>query len=225
MNEVLTINNISKTYKKKSEILPILKDASFTLMRGEMVALVGPSGSGKSTFLQIAGLLDSLDSGTIEISGVDQTNINERQKTRFRNQNIGFVYQFHHLLAEFTALENVMIPQFPLGISKPVAIARALSLLQSVGLENRINHKPSELSGGEQQRVAICRALANRPMLLLADEPTGNLDPKTSSAIFELLYNIVKNENLSTIIATHNLDLAQKMDRVITLNDGRIYEL
>ena len=225
MNNILTLDNISKHYKKKSEDLLILENANFSLNRGEMVALVGPSGSGKSTFLHIAGLLDSFDSGNIVISEIQQTHLSERARTKFRNENIGFVYQFHHLLPEFSALENVIIPQLPLGRKWKEAENRAKILLDRVNLKTRMNHKPSEMSGGEQQRVAICRALANNPTVLLADEPTGNLDPKTSEIVFDLLSGLVKEEGLSTIIATHNLELARKMSRIITISEGKIKDL
>ena len=222
MNKILKLSHVSKTYKKRNESLSILQNSSFEMEKGEMVALIGPSGSGKSTLLQIAGLLDSLDEGDIIIDGINQTDLSERSRTKFRNQNMGFVYQFHHLLPEFTALENVIIPQLPLGVSRYKSKNRAIELLDSVGLGHRIHHKPSEMSGGEQQRVAICRALANNPIMLLADEPTGNLDPKTSHVIFDLLCSLVKTTKLSTIIATHNMDLAKKMDRIITIEDGKI---
>ncbi|MCL4137215.1 UNVERIFIED_CONTAM: hypothetical protein GTU68_000337 [Idotea baltica] len=189
---------------------------------GEVVGLVAPSGAGKSTLLHIAGLLDTADAGHISISGVDQSGLNERKRTRTRRQDVGFIYQFHHLLPEFSALENIILPQMANGVSKVAATDRARDLLNRVGLEPRGTHRPAELSGGEQQRVAFCRALANAPKLLLADEPTGNLDPETSDTVFAALLDLVKETGLSALIATHNIELAGRMDRMVRLERGQL---
>jgi lipoprotein-releasing system ATP-binding protein len=192
------------------------------VQRGEMVALVAPSGAGKSTLLHIAGMLDSADSGTVEIGGKDVTALGERRRTAVRRREVGFVYQFHHLLPEFTALENIVLPQLADGVARAEAEARAEALLAEVGVAARAGHRPAAMSGGEQQRVAFCRALANRPGLLLADEPTGNLDPGTADQVFGALERLVRGAGLAALIATHNLELAARMDRVVRLDQGRV---
>ncbi len=226
MSEILRLTGLSKTYKKgqPGEVV-VLSDASFSLNKGEVVGLVAPSGAGKSTLLHIAGLLDTPDSGTVTIDGQDLSGKSDRIRTRTRRQDVGFVYQFHHLLAEFSALENITLPQFANGIPNNEATSRAEDLLASVGLTNRADHRPSELSGGEQQRVAFCRALANSPRILLADEPTGNLDPATSDTVFAALMALVRGTGMSALIATHNMELAKRMDRVVRLQDGQLLEV
>jgi lipoprotein-releasing system ATP-binding protein len=222
----LALTGISKSYNpgQPGEVA-VLRGVDLTVARGEVVALVAPSGAGKSTLLHIAGLLDTPDSGRVLIGGNDMTGLGDRKRTAVRRQDVGFVYQFHHLLPEFTATENIVLPQLANGTSKPEAEAHALEVLDSVGLSNRASHRPAELSGGEQQRVAFCRALANRPKILLADEPTGNLDPGTSDQVFEALMALVRGRGLSALIATHNLELAARMDRRIRLAAGHIETL
>ncbi len=219
----LELINIHRSFKKgrTNEVL-VLDGISLTVQPGEVVALVAPSGAGKSTLLHIAGLLDKVDSGQVNIDGEVATDLSDRARTQLRRDNIGFVYQFHHLLPEFSALENVALPQFAAGVTKAKAVEHARDLLTKVGLSERLTHRPGELSGGEQQRVAFCRALANAPRLLLADEPTGNLDPETSDNVFDILLELVRETGLSALIATHNLDLAKRMDRVLTLSQGRL---
>lgn len=218
MSDVLVLDRVGKTYGKGGPApVEVLRDLSLTVGRGEVVALVAPSGAGKSTLLHIAGLLDSPDSGQVLLSGRDMTGQGDRIRTEARRQQLGFVYQFHHLLPEFSAAENIVLPQLANGTSGAAARARAADLLDRVGLAHRADHRPAQLSGGEQQRVAFCRALANGPALLLADEPTGNLDPATSDRVFEVLMTLVRDTGLSALIATHNLDLAGRMDRVIRL--------
>ena len=220
---MLRLNGISKTYNAgKSNAVEVLSDASVEVAQGEMVALVAPSGAGKSTLLHIAGLLDTPDTGGVEIAGVAMTGLSDRRRTEARRQDVGFVYQFHHLLPEFTALENIVLPQLANGIAQSDAEVRARDLLERVGVGDRASHRPSALSGGEQQRVAFCRALANTPRLLLADEPTGNLDPGTSDQVFAALMELVRGTGLAALIATHNLELAARMDRVIQLEHGTI---
>jgi lipoprotein-releasing system ATP-binding protein len=220
---VLVLEAIAKTYHGGAGgPVEVLRGASLTLARGEVVALVAPSGAGKSTLLHIAGLLDTADAGQVLINGVDMTDLGDRARTAVRRAQVGFVYQFHHLLPEFTALENVTLPQLANGVSRKAARVRAEDLLARVGLSPRGGHRPAELSGGEQQRVAFCRAMANAPRLLLADEPTGNLDPSTSDQVFGVLMDLVRETGLSALIATHNLDLASRMDRVLRLDAGRI---
>jgi len=220
---VLNLTSISKTYNEGlAGEIRVLRDLNLTVGRGEIVGLVAPSGSGKSTLLHIAGLLDSTDSGQVTIEGQDATRLNDRARTRLRRSTIGFVYQFHHLLPEFTASENIELPQRAAGVSTSDARARAEELLTSVGLADRMTHRPSEMSGGEQQRVAFCRALANKPSLLLADEPTGNLDPETSEQVFAVLMGLVRDTGLSAVIATHNLELAGRMDRTLLLKSGMV---
>jgi len=218
---VLKLTGIRKAYNagKPSEV-NVLRGIDLTVAPGEIVALVAPSGAGKSTLLHIAGLLDTPDTGTVEIAGVDMTGENDRKRTGVRRRDVGFIYQFHHLLPEFSALENIVLPQLANGVSKAEAEARAMSLLEEVGIAPRAAHRPAALSGGEQQRVAFCRALANAPKLLLADEPTGNLDPTTSDQVFAALMSLVRGTGLSAVIATHNLELAGRMDRQIRLDAG-----
>ena len=221
----LSLKNIEKFYLEADrERLQILKGVSLTLKTGEIVALLGPSGSGKSTLLHIAGLLDQANAGSIEIAGQVCTSLNDRERTFIRREKIGFVYQFHHLLPEFTALENVLMPKLIMRDSLKESLAQATELLSALGLSKRLTHKPSQLSGGEQQRVAIARALIHNPSLLLADEPTGNLDPKTSDIVFDALFKFAKASNLTALIATHNLDLARRMDRIVRLEQGKLIE-
>ncbi len=224
MNDaVLILEGITKTYKKgQGGEINVLRGADLSLKSGEIVALVAPSGAGKSTLLHMAGLLDTPDAGHVVLAGQNMHKKADRHRTTARRQQIGFVYQFHHLLPEFTALENVVLPQLADG--KPRARARscALDLLDQVGLKDRASHRPAELSGGEQQRVAFCRALANSPRILLADEPTGNLDPETSAQVFQMLTDLVRKTGLTALIATHNRALAEQMDRVVYLVNGRL---
>ena len=215
---ILELKNLQRSYTD----LPVLNGVNLQLNAGELVALVGRSGAGKSTLLQIAGLLDAPTSGQVLLQGQDITTLTEAQRTTMRGTTIGFVYQFHHLLPEFTALENVMLPQLAIDVPKAQALARAQELLTKVGLKDRVQHLPGELSGGEQQRVAIARALANRPKLILADEPTGNLDYHTTDAVFELLLQVVRQEGAAALIATHNPELAKQMDRQLILDKGLI---
>ncbi|MES2984787.1 MAG: ABC transporter ATP-binding protein [Pseudomonadota bacterium] len=223
MNSVLSLQQVTRQYQSSAGPLDVLKDVNLELKAGELVALIGPSGSGKSTLLHIAGLLDTPQSGAIFISGVDASHANDRARTRLRNQHIGFIYQFHNLLPELSALENVAIPQAIAGVKSAAATARARELLVRLGLEHRLDHLPSQLSGGEQQRVAIARALANKPALILADEPTGNLDPTTSESVTALLLEIAREEQVAALIATHNMTLAKRLTRAVTLRDGKIH--
>jgi lipoprotein-releasing system ATP-binding protein len=222
MNDAsLRLNGLTKTYLQGTPgEVQVLRGIDLELQPGEAVALVAPSGAGKSTLLHIAGLLDTPDSGNVEIAGQDLAGKGDRTRTAVRRQDVGFVYQFHHLLPEFTALENITLPQLANGVSERDAKDRAKSLLDRVGVAQRADHRPAALSGGEQQRVAFCRALANAPRVLLADEPTGNLDPDTSDQVFEALMTLVCDQGLSALIATHNLDLAARMDRVVRLEGG-----
>ena len=220
MSDVLVLDGISKTYGKGGPApVPVLHDLSLTVGRGEVVALVAPSGAGKSTLLHIAGLLDTADSGRVLLDGRDMSGQGDRARTEARREKLGFVYQFHHLLPEFTAAENIILPQLANRVPDAAAKARATELLGRVGLSHRADHRPGQLSGGEQQRVAFCRALANQPALLLADEPTGNLDPATSDKVFDVLMALVRDTGLSALIATHNMELAGRMDRVIRLGE------
>lgn len=221
MSKALELNDIEKIYKRgEPGEVAVLRGAELTLEAGEVVALVAPSGAGKSTLLHIAGLLDTPDAGQVVVGGQDVTGASDRQRTRVRRGDLGFVYQFHHLLPEFTAIENVVLPQLANGVSARDAKARAEKLLDHMGLSGRMTHRPAALSGGEQQRVAIARALANGPKVLLADEPTGNLDPGTSERVFNALMDLVRETGLAALIATHNPELAGKMDRAVTLSDG-----
>lgn len=220
---VLRLTGIAKTYNRgKVNEVGVLADAALSLSAGEMVALMAPSGAGKSTLLHIAGLLDTADAGTVEIAGTDMTGLSDRRRTVARRREVGFVYQFHHLLPEFSACENVMLPQLANGVPKGEATMRACDLLGRVGVGARADHRPSAMSGGEQQRVAFCRALANEPRVLLADEPTGNLDPSTSDKVFDTLVDLVRGTGLAALVATHNQDLAGRMDRVVRLDQGRV---
>lgn len=219
MNDILRLEGVGKTYGKDGPApVPVLRGLDLTVARGEVVALVAPSGAGKSTLLHIAGLLDTPDTGRVILQGRDMTGLPDRARTEARRADLGFVYQFHHLLPEFSAAENIVLPQLANGVPQRDANARAADLLARVGLSARADHRPAALSGGEQQRVAFCRALANQPALLLADEPTGNLDPETSDRVFDMLMGLVRDTGLSALIATHNHDLARRMDRVISLN-------
>lgn len=222
-NRALELSAIDKGYNrgKPSEVI-VLRGATVQVAAGEVVALVAPSGAGKSTLLHIAGLLDTADAGQVRLAGRDMTGLSDRERTAARRGQIGFIYQFHHLLPEFSALENIVLPQLANGVSAGAAHARAMDLLTRTGIAARADHRPAALSGGEQQRVAFCRALANAPRLLLADEPTGNLDPATSDQVFATLMQVVRETGLSALIATHNLDLAARMDRIVRLKDGRV---
>ena len=221
---VLSIRGLRRTYKSGDKTLTVLNGADLDVRPGEIVGLIGPSGSGKSSLLHAAGLLEHPDEGRIVIEGRDCSDLSDRQRTRVRLATIGFVYQAHHLLAEFTALDNVALPQMIAGRSRKAARDRARSLLSNLGLAERVDHQPAQMSGGEQQRVAIARALANSPRLLLADEPTGNLDPHTSAAVFDSLYALARQEGVAALVATHNLELAKHMDRVLALKDGHLEE-
>ena len=223
LDQALVLQGICKTYNAgRPNEVRVLRDVSVTLDWGEMVALVAPSGAGKSTLLHIAGLLDTPDTGDVLVNGTNMTRLGDDARTAARRASIGFIYQFHHLLPEFTALENIVLPQLANGVPRGQANARAAKLLDRVGVGARADHRPAALSGGEQQRVAFCRALANAPGLLLADEPTGNLDPTTSDQVFGALVDLVRETGLSALIATHNMDLARRMDRVLRLEDGRV---
>ncbi|MFC7705324.1 ABC transporter ATP-binding protein [Plastorhodobacter daqingensis] len=223
---VLDLQGIEKTYNRgRAGEVQVLRGIDLTIARGEVVALVAPSGAGKSTLLHIAGLLDTADSGRVAIGGVETGTLSDARRTELRRREVGFIYQFHHLLPEFTALENIVLPQLANGIRRKAAEARARDLLSRVGVAHRADHRPAALSGGEQQRVAFCRALANAPKLLLADEPTGNLDPETSDQVFAALMELVRDTGLSALIATHNLALAARMDRTVRLDAGRVAPL
>lgn len=226
MNKIcMELKNIRRTYGKKETQIDVLKNVNLALHAGEIVALVGPSGSGKSTLLHIAGLLDTPTAGDITVNGQNVSTASDKQRTLMRRSAIGFVYQSHLLLPDFNALENVMLPQLIAGVSRKQAQARAEELLAQVGLSDRLTHRSGQLSGGEQQRVAIARALANRPTVLLADEPTGNLDPKTADSVFETLLTLVRQTGLCALIATHNPELAAQMDRQVTVADGVLKEV
>jgi lipoprotein-releasing system ATP-binding protein len=217
----LRLSGVKKTYNRGTAgAIEVLRGVDLVLERGEMVALVAPSGAGKSTLLHMAGLLDTPDAGSVEIAGQPMQGLSDRRRTLVRREDVGFVYQFHHLLPEFSALENIMLPQLAAGVGQRAAQARAMALMAQVGVQGRAAHRPAALSGGEQQRVAFCRALANAPQVLLADEPTGNLDPATSDTVFETLIALVRDTGLSALVATHNMDLAARMDRVVRLEAG-----
>jgi len=222
MNDLmLELNGIVKSYNRgRPGQVDVLRGADLHLQSGEVVALVAPSGAGKSTLLHIAGLLDTPDEGRVQVGGVDLTGKGDHRRTTTRRQDVGFIYQFHHLLPEFTALENIALPQLANGVPQPAATTQAQKLLTRVGLSDRSNHRPAALSGGEQQRVAFCRALANQPRILLADEPTGNLDPGTSDQVFGTLMELVRSTGMSALIATHNMELAARMDRIVRLENG-----
>jgi lipoprotein-releasing system ATP-binding protein len=216
----LHLQDLRRAYAQGSRVIEVLTGATASLYPGEAVALLGPSGAGKSTLLHIAGLLERPDAGAVVIDGVDCVKLGDSERTRMRRAEIGFIYQFHHLLPEFSALENIVLPQLILGLSRREAEDRAKQLLHSLGLDERGDHRPAQLSGGEQQRVAIARAVANGPRLLLADEPTGNLDPHTAERVFEQLLSLVRQSGVAALIATHNLELAARMDRTLLLMDG-----
>ena len=219
---ILSVRGLERTYVTGDRRLTVLQGVDIDVSPGEIVGLIGPSGSGKSSLLHAAGLLERPNAGSILIDGRDCSVLNERARTRVRLASIGFVYQFHHLLAEFSALDNVALPLMIAGESHEASRARAGVLLSQLGLGERVDHQPAQMSGGEQQRVAIARALANRPRLLLADEPTGNLDPNTSAEVFASLYELVRETGVAALIATHNLELARHMDRVLALKDGHL---
>jgi len=220
----LRLESVARSYPQGEGTLDVFRNLELTLRPGEVVALVGPSGAGKSSLLHMAGLLEAPTSGEIYISGSAASRLDDGQRTRIRRDMIGFVYQAHHLLPEFTALENVILPQRIAGRSRAESEANAKRLLIQLGLGERLTHRPSQLSGGEQQRVAVARALANNPRILLADEPTGNLDPRTSGGVFDALVNLVRSEGLAALIATHNMELAAKMDRALVLHEGRLID-
>ncbi len=219
----LTLSGITKTYNQGTPgEVRVLQGVDLTVNAGEVVALVAPSGAGKSTLLHIAGLLDTPDAGAVQMLGQDMTGKGDRTRTNVRRNDVGFIYQFHHLLPEFSALENITLPQLANGVPEAAAVKRAMDLLGKVGVADRAHHRPAALSGGEQQRVAFCRAMANEPRLLLADEPTGNLDPGTSDQVFGALMDLVSGTGLSALIATHNMELAARMDRVVRLEAGAV---
>jgi lipoprotein-releasing system ATP-binding protein len=222
---LILLHGVARQFRQGDSKLDILKGAELAVRAGQSVALVAPSGAGKSTLLHIAGLLEHPDSGEVYIDSVATSRLNDTQRTRIRRTQIGFVYQFHHLLPEFNALENVMLPQMLRGLGRKDARSRAAELLSYLGLKERLVHRPAELSGGEQQRVAIARAVANAPHILLADEPTGNLDVRTAEHVFATLGHLVRASGLAAIIATHNLDIAAQMDRRVTIRDGVVVEL
>jgi lipoprotein-releasing system ATP-binding protein len=221
----LFLHGIARRFRQGNSTLDILKSAELAVWPGQSVALIAPSGAGKSTLLHIAGLLEQPDAGEVFIDSVATSNLTDLQRTRIRRSDIGFVYQFHHLLPELSAVENVMMPQMIRGLKKSEARTRASELLSYLGLKDRLTHRPAELSGGEQQRVAIARAVANAPRILLADEPTGNLDQRTAERVFATMSQLVRASGLAAIIATHNLDIASQMDRRVTIRDGAVVEL
>jgi lipoprotein-releasing system ATP-binding protein len=222
---VVFLHQIERRYRQGDAALEILNGAELAVWSGQMVALIAPSGAGKSTLLHIAGLLEHQDAGEVYIDNVPTSTLTDAERTRLRRNEVGFVYQAHHLLVEFTAIENVMLPQMIRGLPRNEARDRATELLSYLGLKERLHHRPAELSGGEQQRVAIARAVANAPRILLADEPTGNLDPRTSEHVFRALTQLARASQLAAIIATHNLDIAARMDRRVTIRDGRVMEV
>ncbi len=224
LTPALELRSVARSYAEGRGRLEVFRDLDLTVRAGEIVALVGQSGSGKSSLLHIAGLLEAPTAGDVLVAGQNCSTLDDQARTRIRRIGIGFVYQFHHLLPEFSALENVMMPQFIAGASRQEAENRARDLLTRMGLASRLEHRPSELSGGEQQRVAIARALANRPLLLLADEPTGNLDPETAARVHDELLRLIREEGLGALVATHNLELARGMSRIARLDRGRIVE-
>jgi len=222
---ILALRALTKTYRQGTHALSIFKDIEMTINAGEIVGLVGVSGSGKSSLLHIAGLLDHPTSGHVVLEGIAIKQQEDKLLTKWRNEKIGFIYQFHHLLPEFTALENVMLPHLMAGHSADKAHQKASDHLSHLGLKDRLDHYPSELSGGEQQRVAIARALMNDPVLILADEPTGNLDSATAEKVFDLFMHVVRERNIACLIGTHDLSMAKKMDRVLQLRDGALVEI
>jgi lipoprotein-releasing system ATP-binding protein len=222
VNSVLKLKDVKRSFEQGGHKLEILRGVNLSIERGEIVALLGPSGCGKTTLLQIAGLLEKPNSGEVSINGQKVKGKADSIRTGLRRTQIGFIYQFHHLLPDFTALENLLLPQYIAGVKKTEARQRAWELLESVGLEKRAEHYPSQLSGGEQQRVAIARALVNRPSLLLADEPTGNLDPKTAEDVFQVMLHTIRSLKIGALVVTHNVELARRMDRVLQLKDGLV---
>jgi len=225
MSEVyLRLRDVHRHYGEGEAVIKVLESASLDVRSGEMVALVAPSGAGKSTLLHISGLLERAQSGEVEICGNDSSQLSDRARTQIRRERIGYIYQFHHLLPEFSALENVSIPQMIAGVSTTDANKRSRDLLASLGIAERATHRPAELSGGEQQRVAIARAAANKPQIILADEPTGNLDPETSDRVFEALSLMINEQGVAALIATHNHDLARRAHRIVTIQHGRIIQ-
>ncbi|SET55366.1 lipoprotein-releasing ABC transporter ATP-binding protein LolD [Thalassotalea agarivorans] len=225
MNDVLACHALVKTYVQGSNETPVLKALELSVPKGELLAIVGSSGCGKSTFLHLAGGLDKPTSGSVSINGVELENLSEKERAAFRNQHIGFVYQFHHLMMEFTALENVAMPLMIRGDSAKASEQKAAEMLNKVGLEHRLSHRPAELSGGERQRVAIARALVTEPSLVLADEPTGNLDFDTAEQIYQLLRELNRDSQTSFVIVTHDLTLAKRLDRQLTLDHGQLRPL
>ncbi|WP_420826140.1 ABC transporter ATP-binding protein [Roseibium polysiphoniae] len=221
----LALVDVTRSFSEGERELHILRGVDFAIQPGEMVALVAPSGTGKSTLLHIAGLLEHPDSGDVYVGGINCAELDDESRTAIRRNDVGFVYQFHHLLPEFTALENIMMPQMIAGLAKSEAAARAQELLDYMRMGERSSHRPSELSGGEQQRVAVARAVANAPRVLLLDEPTGNLDPETAHYVFEALQALVRASGVATLFATHNMEIAGRMDRCVTLKDGHIIPL
>ena len=222
MENVLELKNITKSFIQANQRVEVIKSANFAIKKGEIVALIGPSGSGKTTVLQIAGLLDIPDFGNIIINGVDVSKASDQIRTETRKNHLGFIYQAHHLFAEFSALENVALPLLIKGKDKKEALIEAKNILKEVELEDRLDHKPSQLSGGQQQRVALARALVTKPSLILADEPTGNLDVEISFKVFQMLQNLVKSYDIACLLVTHNLDLAKKSDKILTIKNGSI---
>ena len=220
----LSLEALTRTFTQGKTVLEVLRGANLAIRPGEIVAMVGPSGAGKSTLLHIAGLLERPDSGEVRLAGQACSQLSEGKRTALRRHHLGFVYQYHHLLPEFSAVENVILPQMIAGVSRRRAKDRAMELLEVMGLAKRAEHRPGQLSGGEQQRVAICRALANGPKVLLADEPTGNLDPNTAETVFDELLKLVRANGVAAMIATHNPDLARRMDRIVRLQDGLLVE-
>ena len=220
----LSLRDLTRNYPSGGRTLHVLKGVDLDVMPGEIVGLIGPSGSGKSSLLHAAGLLEKPTGGRVLLEGADASKLNDRARTRIRLRSIGFIYQFHHLLPEFSALDNVALPAMILGRTRAAARERATDPLEKLGLAERLQHQPAQLSGGEQQRVAIARALANEPRLILADEPTGNLDPATSGAVFQSLFDLARIQGVACLIATHNMELASYMDRVFALKDGRLVE-
>jgi lipoprotein-releasing system ATP-binding protein len=220
----LVLTNVHRHYGEGDKLVRVLEAANLSVESGELVALVAPSGAGKSTLLHLSGLLESPQSGEVEIIGIPTSKLGDRGRTQLRRSTVGYVYQFHHLLPEFTALENVSMPQLIAGRTPAEADKRSMELLDLLGIAARADHRPAELSGGEQQRVAIARAAANHPKVILADEPTGNLDPETSDIVFEALANLIKNEGAAALIATHNHDLARRADRIVTLKGGLVVD-
>lgn len=224
MNNIIELSNLKRSFEQGDTLIEVLRGVNLTIKAGEIVALLGPSGSGKSTLLQAVGLLEGGFEGSIKIDGEETFDVTSDVRTRIRRDKLGFVYQFHHLLADFDARENIMLPQIVAGVAKKDAEKRAIELLEKLGLGKRIKHRPSKLSGGEQQRVAVARALANAPKLVLADEPTGNLDEHTADLVLQEFVDLVRIEGSSSLIATHNERLARKMDRVVRLKDGILLE-